>query len=276
MKKRFIVLIDFSDHSKRLLQLAYNWIKNTDLTLLLVNHVDQPTPAMGDPDVISELKDASSQQAMKTLRHFAQTAIGDDPALQYAANTSNLISIIEELQTPDTTDFVFVGLNDKTLFDQLLFGSTAAELSKQLNSVILAFPTGENAAIELSNIYIGVNERFPLNKPALQELLYIRQDVIREFCFFSIVKGEEEAARTEENLQALKSQYEYYINTSYEVLLSEDPTEAVKDFMLKNKGVLVIQKGSRSLMDLFRPFFTTEMIYMARVPLIILPNSNTH
>ncbi len=275
MKKRFIVLIDFSDHSKRLLHFAYDWVKQTDIHLLLVNHVSHPTPAMGDTDVIAELKDASRQQALKALRHFAQTTVGDDTLLQYAVHTSGLISIIEKLQMPDTLDFVLVGLNDKTLFDQLLFGSTAAELSKQLNSIILAFPTQEDT-INMSDIYIGVNDRFPLNKPALEQIIRIKQDAIRNFHFFSIVKDETEAAEAEKNLHALQEQYEPYISTSYEILLSEEPTEAIKEYMLKNKGVLAIQKGSRSLMDLFRPFLTTEMIYMARVPLILLPNNEAN
>lgn len=273
MKRRFIILIDFSDLSKLLLQLAYNWTKNTDVELLLINHAMQPVPAMGDNEVITSLKQSSEQEALKELRHFAQTAVGDDPALQYVTSASNLISVIEDLQTPDTTDVIFVGLNDKTLFDNLLFGSTAATLSKQLSSIIFAFPTNAKD-VDLSKIYIGVNSRFPLNKTALQDLLQIKQDVIRQFSFFSIVKEKEEAKHAEENLRVLADQYQTFIHTSYEILLANDPTEAVKNFMLNNQGVLAIQKGSRSLMDLFRPFFTTEMIYMAKVPLIILPGNN--
>lgn len=273
MKKRFIVLIDFSDHSKFLLQLAYDWAKKADIELLLVNHTMQPVPALGDHEVISSLKESTEQQALKDLRHFAQTAVGDDPLLQYLTSTSHLVSVIEELQSAGTADYVFVGLNDKTVFDKLLFGSTAAELSKQLQSVIFAFPTIVNQ-VDLSKVYIGVNERFPLNKAALQSLLQIKQEVIQQFSFFSIVKEKQEAAKAEESLQALMNEYQPYIHTSYEVLIAKDPPEAVKNFMLNNEGILAIQKGPRALADIFRPFFTTEMIYMAKVPLIILPNDS--
>jgi hypothetical protein len=272
MKKRFIVLIDFSDHSRQLLLLVNAWARKTNAELILVHQVVRPIPAMGDSEIIAKLKQSGKEDAFEDLKSFTKEALGDDSGIRYLADTNHLISIIESLNEVDTIDCIFVGMNDKTIIDRLFLRSTAAELSKQLDKIIFAFPT-YRTDINVDTLYVGISEQHPLNEKAFQTLATIMGGVINEIQFFSIIKPADEQEKAERYLETLQVHYKNHVNASYAVYKEEHPMDAVKDYMLKNKGFLVIQKGSRSLLDVFRKFWTTEMIYNARIPIIILPNN---
>ncbi|MBN8876469.1 MAG: universal stress protein [Sphingobacteriales bacterium] len=273
MKKRFIVLIDFSDYSKHLLLLVNTWAKKANAEVVLVHQVIKPVPALATTDVIDKLKQSLRESALEELKAFANEVIGDNNNIRFRVDTAHLISIIENLEVANTIDYIFVGLNDRPAIDRLFLGSTASELSKQSDKIILAFPT-QNTDISVDKLYVGVKEKYPVNEKAFQNLIGIMKDVIREIHFFSSLKPAEEQETTEKYLQLLNTRYGSQIDASYTIYRNEKPINTVKEYMLKNKGLLVIQKGSRTLADLFRKFWTTEMINSANIPVIILPNNN--
>lgn len=271
MKKRFIVLIDFSDHSKQLLPFVYAWAKKINAELILVHQVIKAIPGLGDSEALSNLKEDGKQSALKDLKIFAEEVLGQDPSIHFLADTSHLISMIESLEVPEVIDYLFVGMNDKSVVDRLFLGSTASELSKQLNKIIFAFPA-MNTDINMDTLYVGIKEKYQLNEDAFHNLMAIMPGIVKQIHFFSALKPRESSEKTEEYLQLLRKQYNALFDTSYALFKNEEPITAVKDYMMANKGFLVIQKGSRALLDIFRKFWTTEMINMARIPIIILPN----
>ena len=274
MKKRFIVLINFSDHSKQLLSLAHHWKKKANAELLLVHQVVKPAPGIGESEMISAVKDLDRQTALNDLKSFAPNVIGKHERLQFHASTTHIISIIETLEAKDIIDYLFVGMNDKSMVDRLFFGSTVSELSKQLDKIIFAFPT-ITSNISIESLYVGVNEKYNINEEAFEHLIEIMSAVTSHLHFFSVVKPDENKANAEKNLQPLQAKYNNRISSSYKVLQSLDPGSAVKDYMINNKGLFVIQKGGRSIVDIFRRFLTTELIQMARIPIVILPSKAT-
>ncbi|MGN6294543.1 MAG: universal stress protein [Chitinophagaceae bacterium] len=273
MKKRFIVLIDFSDHSKHLLLLANTWAKKTNAEIVLVHQVIKPVPALATTDVIDKLKQSLKESALEELKSFASEVIDDSSTIRFLADTAHLISIIESLETPNTIDYIFVGVNDRSAIERLFLGNTASELSKQSDKILLAFPTTKTD-ISIDRLYVGVKEKYPINGKAFQNLIGILKDIISEIRFFSSLKPEEDQGSTEKYLQSLHTWYNDQVNSSYTIYRNEDPINTVKEYMVKNKGLLVIQKGSRTLADIFRKFWTTEMINSANIPVIILPNNN--
>lgn len=273
MKKRFIVLIDFSTHSRHLLSFVYAWAKKAKAEIILIHQVVKPTPAMGDMDVINTLKQNHKAAALEDLKSFANEVIGIDPSIHFLADTSHLISIIDNLETADTIDCIFAGIKDKPAVDKLFLGNTVSVLSKQLDKIIIAFPA-THTDINLNKLYVGIKKNYPINEKAFQHLIDIMKTSTRELLFFSSIKPAENQEDTEKYLQQLHTLYGNQIKTSYKIYKDENPMHTVKDNMIKNKGFLVIQKGSRTLTDLFRKFWTTEMIHTARIPIIILPNNN--
>ena len=273
MKKHFIVLIDFSAHSRHLLSFVHNWAKKVKAEVTLVHQVVKPTPAMGDMDVISHLKHNHRASALEELQSFANKVIGTDHSMNFVADTAHLIAIIENLETASTIDYIFTGMKDKPTMDKLFLGNTVSELSKQLDKIIIAFPTA-NTDINLNKLYVGVKKNYPVNEKAFQHLIDIMKSTTQELLFFSSIRPGENQEGTEKYLQQLHDQYGNQIATSYRVYQDENPMSTVKENMIKNKGFLVIQKGGRTLADFFRKFWTTEMINTARIPIIILPNNN--
>jgi ABC-type branched-subunit amino acid transport system substrate-binding protein len=123
----------------------------------------------------------------------------------------------------------------------------------------------------MSTVYMGVNEKYAVNEEALDSLVAIKQGVIQQLSFISVLRPAEDEQKTEQYLQQLQAKYSQSVSVSYSIFRNEEPVKAIKEIMNKNHGVLVIQKGTRNLADVFRKFFTTEMIYNANIPVIILP-----
>jgi hypothetical protein len=273
MKRRFIVLTDLSDHSKRLLTRVHDWARKARAELLLVHQVVKAMPGFGDSEIIQSLRQAEMESAFAGLKLFAEEAAGDISDMYFHVDTMHIISMIEGLEAADTVDYLFVGLNNKPVIDRLFLGNTAAELSKQLNKIIIAFPAANND-IDVETLHVGIIEKYPLNEESFGGLMAIMAGIIKKLHFFSVIKPAESQEAAEKYLDALQACYAERVPTSYSVFRSEDPIGTVKDFMVKNRGILVMQKGSRNLLDIFRRFWTTELISMAQIPIVILPNDN--
>lgn len=270
MKKRFIVLIDFSDHSEWLLRFAYNWSILSNAELVLVHHAIAPFPGLGDREIISGLKEHSEEKAVTKLKSFAAQAIGIDPSIQFYPETHNISSAILKLQKPDTTDFLFVGMNSKAGIERIVMESTALQLSKEVDSIIIGVPT-DLKDFCFDSIYVGIKQPYPLNEKQFEGLLSIVKGNIRYANFFSVLKKGADQEPTAGYLQNLCAQYEKTLDVSYKILDADNTTAAIKEYMQGNSGMLIVQKGPRTFMDIFRRFFTTEIVHHAQIPVIILP-----
>jgi hypothetical protein len=102
----------------------------------------------------------------------------------------------------------------------------------------------------------------------------VMQGLIQEVHFFSVIKPEENPEAAGRYLEALHDRYAGQVRTSHTLFRNDDPISAVKGFMMQNRNILVIQKGSRTLLDIFRRFWTTELINIAQIPIVILPNQD--
>jgi len=65
MARRFILLIDFSEHSVSLAKYAFDWSKKANAELLLVHQTLVYTPALTDNETRQEI----SRNAMKVFKN---------------------------------------------------------------------------------------------------------------------------------------------------------------------------------------------------------------
>ncbi len=270
MKKRFIVLIDFSTYSEWLLAFTYKWAQQVNSELLLVHHTTDLIPGLGDSEVLSELKYSSVERSINKLKSLAETVVGNNPFIKYHSNSYNVSSAVMKLQESNTTDYVFVGMNDKTGIEKLLISSTALQLADNIERVIIALPTA-TSDFHYDQLYIGIKNPHSLDTTHFEELLAITSDKYHHITFFSVVKDKAPLNEITEYLQLLCNKYAKLASLSYKIFESENTTQTIKDYMHENKGVLVIQKGPRNFIDIFRPYFTTEIVHHAQIPVIILP-----
>jgi hypothetical protein len=270
MKKRFIVLIDFSDYSEWLLSLTYNWTLQVSAELILVHHIVHAIPGLGDAEVVSEMKRNVEEQNLLKLRAFTESVIGYNTSAKYYIDLYGVSSAVTKLQEQGTIDYLFVGMNDKTALENIIVTSTALQLRDQLNNIIIALPTAARD-LHFESLHVGINQAYPLNDLRFQELLYIMRGVTKHINFFSVLKNGASHREVTTYMKALCDKYQREFPTSYNISEANNAASAIKGYMKDNQGVLVVQKGPRNIMDIFRRFFTTEIILHAQVPVIILP-----
>jgi len=239
--------------------------------LLLVHmHLDV-TPGMGTTEVLQEIKKGSVVKAESEMKEFVFSVLGDDPAIGYFLETDHLIAALNAVNAPNITDFLIVGINEKSKLGNLLLGNTAIDLTNDTNNkIIVALPTTLES-LHFHTMHVAVRMKFPLNHKELQSLIQVRKSEMKQIRFFSVIKSENDRQETEQYLNELCLQYKAWANTSYEVMINTDAMKEVKRYMTNNSGLLIIQKGSRSMLDVFRKFFTNELIHYAQIPVVILP-----
>lgn len=270
MKRRFIVLIDFSDHSELLLTFSHKWALHADAELLLVHQVVRPIPSLGDAETLSKIKSSTIEQTLLRLKSFAERIVGPDTSIKYHTDLYNVSSAIVKLQAPDTVDYLFVGMNDKTGLENLIMTSTALQLTDHVNSIVIALPTTLKD-LRFESLYVGIKPSYPLDESRFEELLSITSGMIGQINFFSMLKQDIDPDKSAAYLQGICTKYEGEIPVSYEIFETNNTTAAIKEYMQQNKGVLVVQKGPRNFIDIFRKFFTTEIVHHAQIPVVILP-----
>lgn len=270
MKRRFIVLVDFSDHSGRLLVFAHSWAKSTGAELLLMHQSAEPVPVLGESEVVERMKHDQALQAADKLQDFALTTIGHDHSAKYHATSSPIAPAIERLADVNITDYVFAGINDKPAIERIFTGDTTARLSEDLENIIIALPAARHG-ISVHELYVAVKAKYPVNEKALNDLIEIKGGIIDRVKFFSVLPAKTVESATEAYLERLCENHRPRIDTSYSIISDDDPVQASIGLMNRNQGMLALQKGPRGFADMFRKFFTTEMVRQSRVPIIILP-----
>ena len=89
--------------------------------------------------------------------------------------------------------------------------------------------------------------------------------------FIRILKPDEDQAAATAYLERLCERYAGMADTTFALFKAGDPVAGLKDYMSGKRGMLVLQRGSRRLMDLLRPYFVNEVINQLRVPMVVLP-----
>lgn len=270
MKRRFIALLDFSEHSEVLLKFSYNWALQAGAELLLVHYITRPLPTLGDRETLDKVKHNAIEQTLSKLKNFAEATVGNDVSIKYHADVYNVSSAIIDLQRPGTIDYIFVGMNDKSALENLIMASTAVKLANRVDSIVIALPTADTN-YNFSSMHIAIKQPYPLGEARFEELLSIAPGKIGQVNFFSVLEPGADRSKAMHYLEDICTRYKRLVPSSCQVIEAEHTTDAIKEHMQKNKGVLVVQKGPRNFVDIFRKFFTTEIINHAQIPVIILP-----
>lgn len=270
MKKRFIVLVDFSELSKWLLLFAHTWSKNANAGMLVMHQASEPVPRMAEAEIVNRMRREQETEAAEKLKYFAINIIGDDPLVKYHATNSHFATAIEQLGDSAITDYIVAGVKDKSAIERLFAGDTADKLSEDLDKIVIACPANSHE-ISIHELCVGIKAKYPVSESALDDLLSIKEGTIGKVKFFSVLPHDSPADETEAYLRQLSGKYANTIETSYAIVRHDNAAAGCLEFIAGNKGMLVLQRGPRRFADIFRKFFTTEMIRQSRVPVIILP-----
>ncbi len=266
---RILALIDFSDYSKTLMSLALHWKKSLPAELWLLHQIPGAAPALADQSTRAEILQLEKDESVSKLKQICGSE--ELSNIRFVVSEWPLSQMIDECRIPDGLTLVLAGLKGTGLLRQVLLGSTINRVMEETDATILALPLGMPAALP-SQLTVAVNPRFPLNVPALKELLKAFSGPLRKLEFISVVRSDDREDECAEYLQELGAEFEE-TKATWMLFKGEHVLAEIKSHMASQEGAfLCVQMGSRALTDkLFRRFIINELVYEGTTPLIVLP-----
>ncbi len=269
MKRRIIVLIDFSEDSRQLLRFAYHIAAAQKVGMLLLHQSSVPLPGFAGQEIKEKYKSEGTRESLAKLKKFAAELLGEVKGMRFKVSSSHIAETVEELFAANSTDFLFVGVKNKQLIERLFIGDTAVKLVNHTDNIIIVLP--ENCQqFTLKNFCVGLVEKYSLNTKAFDQVLALSGNVER-IRFFSIVRPRQDLSIIKSYLSRHVAKYDAFKDVAWEIRPSSGEAAGMNEYTQENDAVLVLQKGTRKMADILRPFFVSKMLAEAKVPVIVLP-----
>lgn len=272
MKKRFIILIDFSEYSGNLIKYACDWSKQNNAELLLVHQSIVLAPALTDNESRRQIAQYTNDEALRKLKTLAQELIPPSVKVSFHVSESNLQLTLPKLLSEPFDNLIFTGIKGTGLIKYLFLGSVALQIIDGTNNLVVAMPK-EIDTFSHEKIFVAVAKKHPLNILELNKFLNFMDHNNTTITFFYLAKPNEKTGSIEKYLGDLKVMFADRFDTVSAIYEGNNPFEDIKK-VINNKidEMLIVQKGSRLLTDqLFRRFLINELVFEGQTPLIVLP-----
>ena len=272
MKKRFIILIDFSEYSENLIRYACDWSKRINADLLLVHHAIALTPPFADSESRQEIAQHTNDEALDKLKTLAKKIIPPIVKVSFFVSENHLLNTLPKLLDEPFDNLIFIGIKGTGLLKKIFLGSVGLQVIDNINNIVVAMPKeADNFSHE--KIFIAATEKHPLNILELNKFLNFINSKKTSIIFFYLAKPNEKTKNIENHLRDLAALYAGRFNTTYAIYEGNNPFKDFKKVISnRNSEMLIVQKGSRLLtVQLFRKFLINELVYEGQTPLIVLP-----
>jgi hypothetical protein len=272
MKKRFILLIDFSESSSNLIQYASDWTQQAKAELLLVHQTIILAPALTDNQSRQQITQYANDEALKKLTTLVRKLIPVTVEVSFQVSESPLQFTLTKLLAEKFDNLIFAGLKGTGLLKKIFLGNVVLQIIENTKNIIVAMPK-EISAFSHEKIFVAVTDKHPLNLLELNKFLNFIDKENTRITFFYLAKPYEKTKGIEIQLKYLSGLFADKFDTNFAIYEGNNPFEDIKK-VINNKidEILVVQKGSRFLTDqLFRKFLINELVYEGQTPLIILP-----
>lgn len=266
-----LVLVDFSEYTKKVLQVAKYWADGTGLEIKVFNELDFQVPTLAGNDLRLKMKYGQIHEINRTWLDLKKTMFGEQAKVDFEIIEVPMIEFLKKEKQYESS-LILMGLKGGGLLKKVFLGSLVTEVIERLNHVTMAIP--KNIQIFQPNkIIISVHPKYEINLAALEHLLSILPRTVTNFQWISIAMEMDNLDDLNDYLDALTEKIKTDLIIETAVFSGEDVLQQVKSFIKdNNKEILVIQRGSRTFKDkLFRKFLVNELVYDGSVPLIVLP-----
>lgn len=272
MKKRFIILVDFSEYSRNLISYAYDWCQQVGAELLLVHQTTVVVPSLSDANQRQQLIQNMNNEKLQELKVLATELISPTTKVILSVSETPLNIALSAFIAEPYQNIIFSGIKSTSRLKKLFLGSTTIEIIDNTNNIVVAIPK-KIAAFSHEKIFIAVTKKYPLNLLELNKLLSLIDRENTSITFFYLAKPNEQTQSIENKLSKLTEMFADRYHTTSAIYQGKNPFDEIKK-VINNKidEILVVQKGSRLLTDqLFRKFLIDELVYEGETPLIVLP-----
>lgn len=272
MKKRFILLIDFSEYSNNLIKYASDWSTQVNAELLLIHKTSILVPSLTNYEFRKTIANQTNNDALINLKALTKKLVPPTVKVSYLVSENSLRLTLVDLLKESFENLIFVGIKGTGFLKKLFIGSVSLKIIEKTQNIVVAMPKTISTFTH-KKIYIGVSESHPLNIIELNNFLKFidREETVITFFYFALPN--ENTIEIEKQLQQLAAMFADKFVTTFVIYEGQNPFEEIKK-VINNKidELLVIQKGSRYLADkLFRKFLINELVYEGENPLIVLP-----
>ncbi len=272
MKKRFIILVDFSEYSDNLIKYACDWSIRVNAEILLVHQSIVLTPALSENESRQQITHYTNDEALKNLKALAKELIPPTMKVSFSVSESNLQLTLPKLLSEPFDNLIFTGIKGTGLLKRIFVGSVALQVIENTKNIVVAMPKDINT-FSHEKIFVAVTEKHPLNILELKKFLNYFDKENTSITFFFLAKPNEKSKGIESYLIELCKLFESSYKTSFSIYEGNNLFDDIKQ-VINNKinEILIVQKGSRLLTDqLFRRFLINELVYEGQTPLIVLP-----
>lgn len=272
MKKRFILLIDFSPLSGNLIQYACDWAFQESAEIMVVHETSPMIPGFSDNDSRELIIQEINQEALDNLKNLVNQFLPPGIKASYIVSEKHFQLTVDELIDQEYDDLIFTGLKESGLFEKYFLKSKVLQLIENTEAIVVAMPQ-DIKTYSHDNIFVAVSEKNNLNILELHNFLKFIDVKNTKITFFYLAKPNEETFEIEKQLRSLTELFADRFTTSYEIYEANNPKKDIKK-VINNKidEILVVQRGSRLLTDqLFRRFLIHDLVHEGETPLVVLP-----
>lgn len=272
MRKRFILLIDFSKTSKNLIEYGCDWASQEGAEVLLLHHTTVQIPAFTDNKGRERLIDEANNEAEQKLREIASDIIPPMVSVSYMATEQNLQSALNELLAQSFENLVFAGLKKYGFIEKFFMKNTIIQTIENTDNILVAIPN-DLSDYSHENIYVAVSDKFSLNLFEFNRMLNFISNKETRLVFFNLAQPGEDTTEVEKILKELADMFADKYKTFYEIYITDHPSQNIKNVInTEINEILIVQRGGRMLTDhLFRKLLINDLVYEAKTPLIVLP-----
>lgn len=270
-KPKIIVLADFSDYTKKVLQVAKQWASSSGLEIKVFNELDFQVPTLAGNELRLKMKYGQIHEINRTWLDLKKTIFGEQTKVDFEIIEVPLIEFLKKEKQYESS-LILMGLKGGGLLKKVFLGSLVTEVIERLNHVTMAIPKNIQN-FEPNKIIISVHPKYEFNLNALEHLLSFLPRTVTTLQWISIAMEKDNVDYLNDYLDALTQKIKTGLKIETAVFSGEDVLQQVKSFITdNNKEILVIQRGSRTFKDkLFRKFLVNDLVYDGSVPLIVLP-----
>jgi predicted DNA-binding ArsR family transcriptional regulator len=271
MKKRFIILVDFSNLSSNLIKYASQWGRKVEPEIILVHQTHILLPSLVDYETKKNAIQETNHEARQKLKKLANDLITNELQVKYYVSHEHLKTIFLHLFSDPFENLIFVGLKGTGFFKRLLMGSVALHVIENSNNSIIAIPE-TISSFEHQKLYVAISENYDFNLAEFNSFLnFMDKDAIH-ITFFHLTQFNEVNVNMNEKLVGLTNLYSSKYKSDYQVFESKNVVDDIKKMIENNQNeILIIQKGSRLFTDqLFRRFLINELVYDGKTPMVLL------
>lgn len=268
MKKRFIVLLDFSDGSANLLQYASQWAAKIDAELLLVHQVVNLIPTMISQNEKVHIMSGIKEQKTAELKEFADKIVSPETPVSFLISEQPLIETLNGILRKSLQEsLIFLGVKGTSYLKKILVGSEATKITDKIYNNIVAVPTAVSMH-DKKKIYVGISDMQHIDIIEFNKFLKFVDSNVKEIKFIYIARENEDTFQLEKILADLSDFYKDRYETGYKIWVSNHYLGELREMMqYSSEEILVLQYSTNSLIR----SAVKDILYDGTIPMVILP-----